>query len=225
MISLYPFHIHISFPYSHILPYPYISHIPVFIFLSIPPVALPLVFFIFHFCGMKGGVCFSCDFLVSVLWMVFGLFLAPPLVSPFVSSRPSFRSSPRFDSRFVFRPALRSALLFVFPFGRVGGRFVGRAVFVSSLGAGGRLFFFRVLIPWGDVRACRIVDGVGSVDGVAGRLCGAYSVSCGWAWGVSLGEALSGAWWRLRDMRMVIRMAGRLGQRRIGNGRRDDNGR
>lgn len=41
--------------------------------------------------------------------------------------------------------------------------------------------------------ACRIVDVVGSVDGVAGRLCGAYGVPCGGACGVLLGEALVGA--------------------------------
>lgn len=99
MISLYPSHIHISFPYSHILPYPYISHIPVFIFLSISLVALLLVFFHFFILWRWGGVCFSCGFLVLVLWMV----------SPRSSSRLSFRSSPRFASRSAFRFALRSA--------------------------------------------------------------------------------------------------------------------
>lgn len=49
-------------------------------------------------------VCFSCGFLVSVLWMVFVSSFVPPL-DPF--------------SRFVLRSALRSALRFVCSFGRI----------------------------------------------------------------------------------------------------------
>lgn len=156
MISLYPFHIHISFPYSHILPYPYISHVPVSVFLSVSPVALPLVFFhFFIFVAWGRGVFFLWFFLVSVLWMLFGLFLAPPLVSPFASSRPSFRSSPRFDFRFFFRPALRSALLFVFPFGRVRGAVCGSCRFCQLFRAGGRLCFLSCLGVVAAMRAYR----------------------------------------------------------------------
>lgn len=149
MISLYPSHIHISFPYSHILPYPYISHIHVFIFLSVPPVALPLVFFsFFHFCGVGTGCVFLVVFLVSVLWMVFVPSFALLLVSPFAS----FRRSPRpvvspfgpFPSVCLFVPSLCSFLRF----GVSGGRFVGRAVFVGFLGLAGVCVFFRVLVPW-----------------------------------------------------------------------------
>lgn len=152
MISLYPFHIHISFPYSHILPYPYISHIHVSIFLLVPPVALPLVFFfIFSFLWRGGGVCFSCGFLVSVLWMFFSLFLVPLLVSFFIPFFGPFLVSsfvPFFAPlRLSFRPSARFLVSFlgslsVPPFcsflrlGVSGGRFVGRAVFVSSSGAG-----------------------------------------------------------------------------------------
>lgn len=213
MISLYPSHIHISFTY------PYISHIhKSFIIFACYPATC-----VFLFLWRWGGVCFSCGFLVSVLWMF----------SASSSSRLSFRSSLRPVPRFAFRSAIR----LVFPFrssprlsarpivsflrlGVSGGRFVGRAVFVSSLGLAGVYFFFVSWCRGGDVGACRIVDGGGrfSADGVAGRLCGAYGVPCGVAWGVSLGEALVGAWWRLRDMRMVRRMAGRLGREGEGRG-------
>lgn len=115
MISLYPSHIHISFPYSHILPYPYISHIPVFIFLSISLVALPLVFSFLIFMVWKRGVFFLWFFGVVIV-DIFRLVLLPasrsvlrpalPLVPPFVShfdprflcfaSRPAFRLAPSF---------------------------------------------------------------------------------------------------------------------------------
>ena len=98
MISLYPSHIHISFSYSHILSYPYISHIPVSVFLSIPPVALPLVFSFLIFMAWETGrvflVVFRCRYC--------GEFLP----------RSSFRLSLRFVPRFASRPALR----LVFPF-------------------------------------------------------------------------------------------------------------
>lgn len=159
MISLYPFHIYISFPYSHILPYPYISHIHVSIFLSAPPVALPLVFFsFFSFCGMKAG----CVFLV-VFWCRYCGWFSSRFSSRFSfrfsvrsSFRPSFRSSPRFVSRFAlrlvssfrssvrspFRPSVRFSVWAC----RVGGLLV--APFLSArLGRGGRLFLFRALVP------------------------------------------------------------------------------
>ena len=71
-------------------------------------------------------MCFSCGFLVSVLWMVFGLPFVPPL-DPLSSFRfspcPSFLSPTRF-ARFVLRSALQSAFRFVCSFGRIVGRFV-----------------------------------------------------------------------------------------------------
>ena len=94
---MYPSHIPISFPYSHILPYPYIPHIHVSIFLSVPPVALPPVFSHFSFFLYRGRNRMSwCVFLV-VFWCRFcGWF----------SSRLSFRPSTRFP-RFVSRPVPR----------------------------------------------------------------------------------------------------------------------
>lgn len=115
MISLYPSHIPISFPYSHILPYPYIPHIHVSIFLSVPSVALPPVFSHFSFFCIVGGI--GCRG-VFFLWFfsvgsvdgfrpafrsaprpVFLVsFFAPSLVS-FFGSFCSFRSSPRLSLR------------------------------------------------------------------------------------------------------------------------------
>lgn len=132
MTSLYPFHIHISFPYSHILPYPYISHIPVFIFLSISLVALPLVFSFLIFMVWKRGVFFLWFFGVGVVdgfrivlhpVSRFALRFVSSLVPPFCSF-----------FRFALRPAFRSASSFRFSV--LACRmvdFVGRAVFVSSL--------------------------------------------------------------------------------------------
>lgn len=144
MISLYPFHIYISFPYSHILPYPYISHIHVSIFLSAPPVALPLVFFfIFFILWNEGGVCFSCGFLVSVLWMVFvpllvsffipffGPFLVSSFVPFFAPLRLSFRPSARFLVSFLGSLSVPPFCSFL-RLGVSDRRFVGCAVFVSS---------------------------------------------------------------------------------------------
>lgn len=135
MISLYPSHIYISFPYSHILPYPYISHIHVSIFLSAPPVALPLVFFISHFLWCRNGACFSCGFLVSVLWMFFDSFFASPLVSFFVPFFSLFRLSPRPSVRCpvsLLASLFAQPLVSFFRLGVSGGRFVGRAVLFSS---------------------------------------------------------------------------------------------
>lgn len=107
MISLYPSHIHISFPC------PYISHIhkSFIIFAGCPATC---VFFIFHFCGMKTG----CVFLVIFWCWCCGWFSLRP--SSRFSSRFSFRFSVRSSSRPSFRSstrhAFRSALLLVFPF-------------------------------------------------------------------------------------------------------------
>lgn len=90
-----------------------------------------LCFFIFFILWHGDGVCFSCGFLGSVLWMVFvpllvSLFI--PFFGPFlVSFFASFRSSPCFS----FRPSTRFPVSlislsfalphrFVSPFGRVG---------------------------------------------------------------------------------------------------------
>lgn len=147
MISLYPFHIHISFHLHifHIFMYRY--------FYRLRRLPCHLCFFIFFILWHGDGVCFSCGFLVSVLWMfsacssphfsfrfslrsasrsVFRLafrpvshvsLLFPPFVSPF-GPFPSFRSSPRLSPRLSFRFSVSSVS---------GGRFVERAVFVSSL--------------------------------------------------------------------------------------------
>lgn len=183
MTSLYPSHIHIF----HIFINPSSSS----------PVAMPLVFFfIFSFLWRGDGVCFSCGFLVLVLWMFFGLFLVPSLVSPFAS----FRRSPRL--RFALRPVppfrssirspFRSSVRFSVWAGR--GAVCGSRRFCQLFRAGGRLCFFVFWCRGGDVGGvCRIVDVVGSANGGAGCLCGAYSVPCGWALGVLLGEALGGA--------------------------------
>ena len=170
MISLYPSHIRISFLYSHILPYPYISHISVSIFLSVPPVALPLVFF--HFCGVGT----MCVFLVVffgvgvvdgfriVLHPVsrFALRFVPSLVPPFCSF-----------FRFALRPAFRSASSFRFlRFGVSDGRFWGSRRFCQLFVAGGRFVFFRASVSWRWRILCRIVDGGGSAGSGACRVAG-----------------------------------------------------
>lgn len=127
MISLYPSHIPISFPYSHILPYPYIPHIHVSVFLSVPPVALPPVFSHFSFFLYRGRNRMSwCVFLV-VFWCRFCGWFSVCL---------SFRSSTRF-ARFALLPVFRSALsfrLFVWACRRGGscGGVWGGAVGLSS---------------------------------------------------------------------------------------------
>lgn len=157
MISLYPSHIHISFPC------PYISHIhkSFIIFAGCPATC---VFFHFSFLWHEDRLCLSCDFLVLVLWMVFAPSFVPLLVSffipflgPFLVSsvvpffdppRLSFRPSARF-LRFVLRPAFRPAHRFVCPFGRVGWAVRGDAPFCSArLGLAGVCVFFRVLVSW-----------------------------------------------------------------------------
>lgn len=141
MISLYPFHIYISFPYSHIPIFPY-SSISIYfsyscIDISIGSAGCPAtcVFFIFSFCGMKAG----CVFLV-VFWCRYCGWFSSRFSSRF-SFRFSVRSSPRLSFRFslrsasrsvfrsAFRPVSHVSLLappfgpphrFVSPFGRVG---------------------------------------------------------------------------------------------------------
>lgn len=85
-------------------------------------------------------MCFSCGFLVSVLWMVFGLPFVSLLVPFFAQFRfspcPSFLSSTRF-ARFALLPVFRSALsfrLFVLAYRRGGscGGVWGGAVGLSS---------------------------------------------------------------------------------------------
>lgn len=138
MISLYPSHIHISFPY------PYISHIyKSFIIFACCPATCFFPFFIFLYRGRNRMS--WCVFLV-VFWCRYcGWF----------SSRLSFRPStrfprfvsrhvPRFVLRFVlpvspFSPSFASPFRFVCSFGRIVGRFVwdgavfgGGAVGLSS---------------------------------------------------------------------------------------------
>lgn len=206
MISLYPSHIHISFPCSHILPYPYISHIHVLIFLSVSPVALPLVFFfIFHFCGMKAG----CVFLVVFWCRCCGWFSFRP------SSRLSFRPSPRFSFRrstrsvvspfgsfpcFVFRPAFRPAFRFVCPFGRVGWAVCGSRRF-CQLVWGGRVFISL------------------SCFGAVGAIC-RHVVSLMGGGGWRGGASVRGVWrsvWRGVG-RVAWRGVGRVAWRGVGRG-------
>lgn len=215
MISLYPSHIPISFTYPPVLPYPYISHIHVLIFLSVPPVALSPVFFIFHFCGVgNGGVFFLWFFGVGVV-DVFRPFLVSFVVPSFAPFRPSVRFSSRPSVRFHrFAPCLAFRPVPSFRFSvlacRVGG-LCGVPFYSALLDRAGVCSFSCFGVVAAMWEAC-IVDGGGSADGVAGRLCWAYGVPCGLAWGVSLGEVLGGVWWRLRDMGMMRRMAGRCGR-------------
>lgn len=213
MISLYPSHIPISFPY------PYISHIhKSFVIFACCPATC---FFIFHFLWRGGG---GCVFLV-VFWCRYCGCFPPvprlvcrsvlrsvsPLGSLFVSPFGPF-------SRFAPRSAFRSASSFRFSVWacRVGG-LCGVPFYSALLDRVGVCSFSCFGVVAAMWEAC-IVDEGGSVDGVAGRLCGAYGVPCGLAWGVSLGEVLGGVWWRLRDMGMMRRMAGRCGREGYGMG-------
>ena len=139
--------------------------------------------------------------------------------------RPATPFVPPFCSffRFVPRPAFRPVSRFVFPFGRVGDRFACRAVLFCSLGAGGRLCFFScpgVVAAMGG--ACRVVDGIGFADVVS------------WASVRDESDAVRlgvGRVVRRGVERGVVAFVGygnyatngrTMGQRRIGNGRRDD---
>lgn len=111
MISLYPSHIPI---FSHI----HIFHIFLYsYFYRFRLLPCHLCFFSFFIFLWRGGVCFSCGFLVSVWWMVFVPSFVPPLVPSFapllVSSFDPFRRfalrlvSPfRFSTRSPFRPSV-----------------------------------------------------------------------------------------------------------------------
>ena len=222
MISLYPSHIHISFPC------PYISHIhkSFIIFAGCPATC---VFFIFHFCGMKTG----CVFLVIFWCWCCGWFSLRPSsrfssrfsfrFSVRSSSRPSFRSSTRHAFRFAPRPVF-SVSFFAPPFaqpivsfvrlGVSGGRFVGTRRFVLLVWGWRAFVFFFVSWCRGGNRGGRAVSLMGSVLRMScrGRLCVMRAMPCGGAWGVLLGEALGGAWWRLWDMGITRRMAGRWGR-------------
>lgn len=139
----------------------------------------------------------------------FALRFIPSLASPFVSPLgpfSPFRSSPRLSPSPSFRLSVWAC--------RVGGSW-GRAVLFCSSGAGGRLCFFScpgVVAAIG--RGGRAVSLMGSVLRMScrGRLCVMRAMPCGGAWGVLLGEALGGAWWRLWDMGITRRMAGRWGR-------------
>lgn len=178
MISLYPFHIYISFPYSHI---PIFFHIHIFLifmyryFYRLRRLPCHLCFFHFFILWNEGGVCFSCGFLVSVLWMVFvpllvsffipffGPFLVSSFVPFFAPLRLSFRPSARFLVSFLGSlsvPPFCSFLRFV----RVGWAVRGTRRFCQLFVAGGPLFSLVPLCRGGDAGAC-IVNVVGSVDG------------------------------------------------------------
>lgn len=166
MISLYPFHIHISFPYSHILPYPYISHIHVSIFLSVPPVALPLVFFhFFIFVALGRGVFF--------LWF-FGVGIVES--SPRFSSCSSFRSSSRSAFRFALRsvsfvsflsPSFASPIVSFLRFVRVGWAVRWSRRFVLLFGIGRGFVLFRASVSWRRCGEC--VSLMGAVRRMAWR--------------------------------------------------------
>lgn len=233
MISLYPSHIHISFPC------PYISHIhkSFIIFAGCPATC---VFFIFHFCGMKTG----CVFLVIFWCWCCGWFSLRPssrFSSRFsfrFSVRSSFRSSLHSVARFAFRFAPRpvfSVSFFAPPFaqplvsfvrlGVSGGRFVGTRRFVLLVWGWRAFVFFFVSWCRGGNReggACRVVDGVGFADVVS------------WASVRDESDAVRRGVGRVARRgvgRGVVAFVGygnyatngrTMGQRRIGNGRRDD---
>ena len=115
-------------------------------------------------------MCFSCGFLVSVLWMVF----VPPFV-PTLDLLPSFRFSPRSSfrssvhfARFVLRFALRSVLRFVCSFWRIV-----EAVRAAVFGAGRS--------------ACRLAWR----DDGAFVVCAVFVSSCSWALAVVSGFPFS----------------------------------
>lgn len=116
-------------------------------------------------------MCFSCGFLVSVLWTVFASFFTPFLVSLFASFRRSFRLSARFSVS-LFAPPFGLPHRFVSPFWRVGWSILWVAPFLSALCGGRSFVFFRASVSWRWRILCRIVDGGGSADGVACRVAG-----------------------------------------------------
>lgn len=149
----------------------------------------------------------------------FALRFIPSLASPFVSPLgpfSPFRSSPRLSPSPSFRLSVWAC--------RVGGSW-GRAVLFCSSGAGGRLCFFScpgVVAAIGRGGACRVVDGVGFADVVS------------WASVRDESDAVRRGVGRVARRgvgRGVVAFVGygnyatngrTMGQRRIGNGRRDD---
>ena len=109
-------------------------------------------------------VCFSCGFLVSVMWMASARF--SPRLSFCLSFRHPFRFSTRSPfrllPRFSFRPSgcfsLRSSVRFLvsfISFGRVGWAVRGTRCFCRLFVAGVGLFSFVSLCRGGGVGACR----------------------------------------------------------------------
>ena len=117
-------------------------------------------------------MCFSCGFLVSVLWTVFVqsfvLFLASLLRLSFrFSPRPPFRLSSRFSFRSSAcispRPSVRFLVSFI-SFGRVGWAVRGTRRFCRLFVAGVGLSFFWVSMPWWWCGGVSLI-GAMSVDG------------------------------------------------------------
>ena len=146
-MNLYDFFV--SFPYLHIFPiFPY-SPISIYficscIRISIGSAGCPAtcVFSFFIFVAWGRGVFFLWFFDVGVVdGFRSVLRLASRFAFRLVSSFTPFRPSARFPVS-LFAPFSVPPFCSFLRLGVSGGRFVGRAIFVSSLGAGGRLFFF-----------------------------------------------------------------------------------
>ena len=189
MISLYPFHIHLS-------------HIPIFSHIHIFHIFLCSYFYRFRW--------LSCHlfFHFSFLWrgkrgMFFLWFFGADIVESFcpVSTfRPSLRFAPRFASRsalrHAFRPAFRPAPSFRLSVWacRVGGSW--DAPFLSALCGGRSFVFFRVLVSWGRC------GGVYRRCGRFGGWRGGVRFVGTWRCGVSVGGSMMpcrAAWCVLRD--------------------------
>lgn len=147
MISLYPSHIPISFPY------PYISHIhKSFIIFACCPATC---FFIFHFfCGVGEtgcrGVFFLWFFGVGIV-DVFRPFLVSFVVPSFAPFRPSVRFSSRPSVRFpvsLLAPPFDPLHRFVFPFGRVEWAVCVVYRFILLFWIGWGFVLFRASVSW-----------------------------------------------------------------------------
>ena len=150
--------------------------------------------------------------LVSFFIPFLGPFLVSSVVPFFDPPRLSFRPSARFSVSFLAPPFAQSLVSFFRLV--VSGIGLRVAPFCSALWErAGVCVFFRVLVSWRQWGG-RAVSLMGSVLRMScrGRLCVMRAMPCGWAWGVLFGEALSGAWWRLWDMGITRRMAGRWGR-------------
>ena len=117
---------------------------PYFYRFRLLPCHLFFHFSFFIFFVAWSGVCFSCGFLVSVLWMVYSLPFVPLLVPFFAQFRfspcPSFLSSTRF-ARFALLPVFRFALSFrLFVWAYRGAVRLGRG---GVCGRGGWLVVWR----------------------------------------------------------------------------------